>query len=76
MLTTHDDGYDQAENRATLDPLLATLAPLDRCVLELRFGSDLTQTEIAERLGISQMQVSRRLTRTIRTLHDLAHHDD
>ena len=76
VLTTHDDGYDQAENRATLDPLLATLAPLDRCVLELRFGSDLTQTEIAERLGISQMQVSRRLTRTIRTLHDLAHHDD
>lgn len=74
-LVADDRGYDRAEDRATLDPLLATLAPLDRCVLDLRFARDLTQTEIAARLGISQMQVSRRLSRTIRTLHELAHEE-
>lgn len=75
FLLVNDDGFTQAENRATLDPLLAELAPLDRRVLELRFGGDLTQTQIAARLGISQMQVSRRLTRTLRELHGLAHPD-
>ena len=72
-LATYDDGFARAEQRALLDPLLATLTPLDRSVLELRFGSDLTQREIAGLLGISQMQVSRRLARTIRLLGEMAH---
>ncbi len=42
-----------------LEPLLARLTPRERVVLWLRFGEDLTQSEIGERIGVSQMQVSR-----------------
>lgn len=41
-------------------------------MLILRFGHNLTQTEIARALGVSPMQVSRMLTRTLHELHDLA----
>ena len=75
VLAVDDDGFAQAEHRAVLDPLLATLSPIDRQVLALRFGGDMTQTQIAELLGISQMQVSRRLTRVIRHLNGLAYPD-
>ncbi len=58
-LGTHEGGFLRAEERATLEPLLARLAPRERVVLQLRFGADLTQAEIGERIGVSQMQVSR-----------------
>ncbi len=58
-LGAHEDGFLRAEERATLEPLLARLAPRERVVLQLRFGADLTQAEIGERIGVSQMQVSR-----------------
>ena len=58
-LGTHEDGFLRAEERATLEPLLARLTPRERVVLQLRFGADLTQAEIGERIGVSQMQVSR-----------------
>ncbi len=54
-----DGGYRRAEERATLEPLLAGISPRERTVLELRFGEDLTQVEIGQRIGVSQMQVSR-----------------
>jgi RNA polymerase sigma-B factor len=54
-----ESGFQRAEERATLEPLLARLAPRERIVLELRYGADLTQAEIGERIGVSQMQVSR-----------------
>ena len=44
----------------------------ERKILALRFGGDLTQSEIGERLGISQMHVSRLLRRTIEELQDQA----
>ena len=44
----------------------------ERTVLELRFGAELTQSEIAERIGVSQMQVSRILRRTLERLRELA----
>jgi RNA polymerase sigma-B factor len=56
---THEDGFRRAEERATLEPLLARLTPRERVVLQLRFSADLTQAEIGERIGVSQMQVSR-----------------
>lgn len=54
-----DQGFVQAEGRAELRGLLRGLDERSRRLLTLRFGLDLTQSEIAERVGISQMHVSR-----------------
>lgn len=54
-----DQGFERAEQRATLEPLMALISDRERTVLRLRFGEDLTQAEIGERIGVSQMQVSR-----------------
>jgi RNA polymerase sigma-B factor len=54
-----EGGFARAEERATLEPLLGLVSPRERMVLALRFGEDLTQAEIGERIGVSQMQVSR-----------------
>ncbi len=54
-----DPGFEAAEASATLDRLLNTLPERDQLVLRLRFREDLTQTEIARRIGCSQMHVSR-----------------
>jgi RNA polymerase sigma-B factor len=58
-LGEEEDGFERAEERATLAPLLAHVSHRERLVLTLRFGEDLTQAEIGERIGVSQMQVSR-----------------
>ena len=63
-------GYEDAamarvEDHESLRPLIAELSPRDRQILSLRFGSDLTQSEIGAELGLSQMHVSRLLTRTL-----------
>jgi RNA polymerase sigma-B factor len=55
----NDRGFDRAEERATLEPLMGRISERERTVLRLRFGDDLTQAEIGERIGVSQMQVSR-----------------
>lgn len=58
-------GYDPSmagvERRGLLTPLLDRLSDRERRVLVHRFADDMTQSEIAQRLGISQMQVSRLL---------------
>jgi len=56
------------EERESVRPLLATLAPREREILHLRFFGDLTQSQIADRLGISQMHVSRLLSQTLSNL--------
>src|SRR5207249_3687400 len=61
-----------AERRATLSPLMAQLPPREQKILHLRFFEGLTQSEIATRLGISQMHVSRLLARSLAQLRDLA----
>jgi RNA polymerase sigma-B factor len=67
-----DDGYARAEDRAMLAPLLATLRPRDAEIIRLRFREDLTQDAIAERVGVSQMQVSRVLYRSLAALREAA----
>jgi RNA polymerase sigma-B factor len=57
-LGDEDPGFEAAEASATLDRLLNTLSERDQLVLRLRFRDDLTQTEIARRIGCSQMHVS------------------
>ncbi len=53
------------DDRASLAAALAPLSPQEQKILYLRFFRGLTQTEIANALGISQMQVSRLLRRTL-----------
>jgi RNA polymerase sigma-B factor len=65
-----DLGLFQAENRLLVDELLAHLAPRDQLLLRLRFFEEMTQQQIADRLGVSQMHVSRLLARC---LDDLRH---
>jgi RNA polymerase sigma-B factor len=67
-----DSGYDRVERRAELDDLLAALPPRERRIVVLRFFDGLTQSEIARRVGISQMHVSRLLTRSLKTLRSRA----
>jgi RNA polymerase sigma-B factor len=65
-----DTSLDQIENREALRPLLAALPERERTVLVLRFFESLTQTQIAERVGISQMHVSRLLAKSLARLRD------
>ena len=67
---TSTPSLDQIENREALRPLLAALPERERTVLLLRFFESLTQTQIAERVGISQMHVSRLLAKSLARLRD------
>jgi RNA polymerase sigma-B factor len=58
------------DNREALRPLLAELAPRERTILALRFFRQLTQTQIAAQVGISQMHVSRVLRQTLEFLRE------
>jgi RNA polymerase sigma-B factor len=60
-----DQGFEAVDNHEALLPLLAALPVRERRILHLRFVEDLTQTEIAEQIGVSQMHVSRLLAQTV-----------
>jgi RNA polymerase sigma-B factor len=66
-----DERYELVELDATLASVLSHLGPHERLILRMRFVEDLTQTEIAARMGISQMQVSRQLRRSLDRLRAL-----
>jgi RNA polymerase sigma-B factor len=72
-LGVEDAELDDAERRATLSPLLAQLPRREQLILHMRFFEGLTQSEIAARLGISQMHVSRLLARSVAQLRAAAH---
>ena len=65
-----DAGLDRIEDREALRPLLEALPERERTVLVLRFFDSMTQTQIAERVGISQMHVSRLLAKSLTRLRD------
>lgn len=71
-LGNEDDGYQLTEDTLAVGPLLRELPARERTVLRLRFFANLTQTEIAERIGVSQMQVSRLLSKTLAGLRQQA----
>jgi len=69
-LGERDTAFEGVENHESLQPLLAGLPERERRIVVLRFTHNLTQTQIAERIGISQMHVSRLLSRTLRQLRN------
>jgi RNA polymerase sigma-B factor len=67
-----DDRYELVEYAAAIAPTVRALPERDRLVLQLRFDEDLTQLEIAERIGVSQMHVSRLIRRALTRLRTVA----
>jgi RNA polymerase sigma-B factor len=67
-----EPGYLQAEQSTTLEVMMSVLSDREREVLRLRFAEDLTQSEIGQRVGVSQMHVSRLLRRAIARLRETA----
>ncbi|HLL64266.1 MAG TPA: RNA polymerase sigma factor SigF [Micromonosporaceae bacterium] len=70
MIGGDDSAIGLVENRLALKPLLAQLPPREQRIIALRFFDNLTQSEIAAQLGISQMHVSRLLSQSLRQLRE------
>jgi RNA polymerase sigma-B factor len=70
QLGADDEHLENLEYRASLAPEMAKLPERERRILYLRFFKGMTQSEIADRLGISQMHVSRLLNRTLGQLRE------
>jgi RNA polymerase sigma-B factor len=68
-----DERYELVELDATITAVLEHIPARERAILRMRFVDDLTQTEIADRVGISQMQVSRLLRRSLDQLRTMTH---
>jgi RNA polymerase sigma-B factor len=67
-LGSDDGGFARVENHSALDHAMEALSPRDRSIVHLRFVDGLTQSEIANQLGVSQMQISRLLAGSLRRL--------
>ena len=67
-----DPGFRHAEDAATVERLMRVLSAREREVLRLRFAEDLTQSEIGERVGVSQMHVSRLIRQSVARLREAA----
>ncbi|MFD7966211.1 RNA polymerase sigma factor SigF [Streptomyces zaomyceticus] len=70
LLGQEDPALELFEEFHTLAPLVEALGERDRLLLHLRFVEELTQTQIGERLGVSQMHVSRLLARSLKRLRE------
>jgi RNA polymerase sigma-B factor len=70
-LGSDDDRLGRVDDQATVYAAAQYLPERERRILYLRFGEDLTQAEIADRVGVSQMQVSRLLRKSVRRLQEL-----
>ncbi|MEV7542188.1 MULTISPECIES: RNA polymerase sigma factor SigF [unclassified Streptomyces] len=69
-LGSEDEALEGVEYRESLKPLLEGLPPREKRILLLRFFGNMTQSQIAQEVGISQMHVSRLLARTLAQLRD------
>jgi RNA polymerase sigma-B factor len=67
-LGADDEQFDLADIWYTLEPLISDLHGQEQEVLFLRFFEDMTQSDIAEVVGVSQMQVSRLISRALERL--------
>ncbi|MEU2077820.1 RNA polymerase sigma factor SigF [Streptomyces sp. NPDC013489] len=69
-LGAEDEALEGVEYRESLKPLLEDLPPREKRILLLRFFGNMTQSQIAQEVGISQMHVSRLLARTLASLRE------
>jgi RNA polymerase sigma-B factor len=76
QLGVEDQNLVDSEHRVALSPLIARFPPRERMILHLRFFEGMTQSEIASRLGISQMHVSRLLARSLAQLREASTEED
>ncbi len=76
QLGDEDVNLFEAENRLLIADLLTTLPKREQLMLRLRFFEGMTQSQIADRLGISQMHVSRLLAKSLGQLRDRVEHAD
>ena len=67
---SEDEGFELIEGRIALESALPHLSERERLVLRLRFVEDMTQSQIAEQIGHSQMHVSRILRRTLASIRE------
>jgi RNA polymerase sigma-B factor len=67
-LGSEDGGFGHVENHSVLSFAMEQLSPRDHSIVHMRFVEGLTQSEIAARLGVSQMQISRLLAESLRRL--------
>ena len=74
LLGGTDQDLDSAEDRVLLHQAIRTLPAREQKILELRFASGRSQSEIAEEIGVSQVHVSRLLRRSIRMLQEQLGH--
>ncbi len=75
-IAVDDAGLFGTEDKLLVERLLATLPPREQLMVRMRFYEEMTQTEIADRLDISQMHVSRLLSRCLAQLRELLEADD
>jgi RNA polymerase sigma-B factor len=75
MFGEEDRRYELVEETTTISAAAKELTPRERRVLALRFAGDMTQTQIAQEIGVSQMQVSRILRRALTQLRELTQAD-
>ena len=68
LIGVDDEGLEHVEIRESIKPLLDRLEPREKKILLLRFFKNMTQSQIAEEIGVSQMHVSRLLSRTLEQL--------
>jgi RNA polymerase sigma-B factor len=71
-LGAEDPGYGLVDDLVTIAPAYAALTAREQEILRLRFGGDLSQSEIAARLGVSQMHISRLIRRALDTMAELS----
>ncbi|MBA3233577.1 MAG: SigB/SigF/SigG family RNA polymerase sigma factor [Propionibacteriales bacterium] len=70
VLSSNEGGFDQAEAVIALSPICRALPERDRRIIYLRFFHEWTQARIAQEFGVTQMQVSRLLTRILQQLRE------
>jgi RNA polymerase sigma-B factor len=75
-LGSEEEAYEVFERRRVLAPAMACLDPRERLILHLRFFEGMTQTQVAARIGISQMHVSRLIRKSIDNLRQYMAEDE